>query len=52
MKLRHHCLFVSLLAVIAAGFLCLAAPSPAGGPVVTGGLVARADAVDAKAVTP
>lgn len=51
MKLRHHCLFVSLLAVIAAGFLCLAAPSPAGGPVVPGGLVASADVLDVNAVT-
>ena len=47
MKLRHHYLFVSLLAVIAAGFLCLAAPSPIGGPVVPLGLVAGAHGVDA-----
>jgi len=47
MKLRHHYLFVSLLAVIAAGVLCLAAPSPTGGPVVPMGLVAGADTADA-----
>ncbi len=47
MKLRHHYLFVSLLAVIAAGVLCFAAPSPTGGPVVPLGLVAGADAADA-----
>lgn len=46
MKLRHHYLFVSMLAVIAAGVLCFAAPSPTGGPVVPLGLVASADAVD------
>ncbi len=47
MKLRHHYLLVSLLALIAAGVLCLAAPSPTGGPVVPLGLVASADAADA-----
>ena len=46
MKLRHHYLFVSLLAVIAAGVLCLAAPSSTGGPVVPLGLVGVADAAD------
>ena len=46
MKLRHHYLFVSLLAVIAAGVLCLAAPLPTGGPVVPLGLVGGANAAD------
>ena len=51
MKLRHHYLFVSLLAVIAAGVLCLAAPSPTGAPVVPLGLVAGVDAADSNLET-